>query len=216
MHLTLGALPSTQYLSRHLGTEGKICHDLLLQRLHTGETELVLVMTCGEGGEAALEEIAENGRRKINLSIGPSGNSFERVSTGWGVSPGDARAVPRVRMVTYTAILPAAVEDVTLQAATLAEPCVADLTGTALGLGEVVRNSWSLAYAVVNDAIYARVRRFTQAQSLHHHFHIDTQGELGGAQYDFEEEHVTARLVSWAPLETFLSYTVEGPIAERQ
>lgn len=122
-------------------------------------------------------------------------------------------------MVTFTAILSGNVPDVTLRSPTLREQIVVDLTSIPNTATERVRNDWSFAYAVVNDAVYARIRHFThihshaaQTGSWPEHFHIDTHREFGGAQYDFEEDHVTGRFVSCAPLETVLGYTVDTAV----
>lgn len=41
-----------------------------------------------------------------------------------------------------------------------------------------------------------------------------THCEFGGAQYDFEEDHVTGRFVSWAFLETVLGHTLNTAVRE--
>lgn len=209
MHLRFDGLPATDYLRVPLGEAQGIYHDLLLLTLCTGEVELVLAMTCAETEDPVLKEIADNGRGTVFLSAGPSGDSFERVTTGWGVAPGDARAPRPVRMVTFTAVLPGDLADVTLHAPTLHEPLIVDLAGVKSESVEVVEDNWSFAYTVIRDAIYARIRHFTQTQNWPNHFRVDAQGEFGGAHYDFEDGHVTGRLVSWVPLTTFLSYTIE-------
>lgn len=51
----LRTLPATTYSCRSLGNERGTRHDLLLQRVSTGEVELVLVLTtCSDRNDAAL------------------------------------------------------------------------------------------------------------------------------------------------------------------
>ncbi|GAA1597646.1 hypothetical protein GCM10009693_06830 [Leucobacter chromiireducens subsp. chromiireducens] len=74
---------------------------------------------------------------------------------------------------------------------------------------------------MVKDSVHARIRHFTHTHSyaahtgsLPEHFRINTHCEFGGAQYDFEEDHVTGRFVSWAFLETVLGDTLNTAVRE--
>lgn len=214
MRLTLGDLAPTRYYQQRLEIDGPVAHEILLQTRRSGEVEFVVVLTCHPGDEHLLTEVTETGQEMNPLSVGPSGDALERISKGWSVWPGDVRAPVPTRMVIFYATLPAGVRDVKLQLPTTRRSHTVDVGNLAPLSVEDVRRDLSMSYAVIGDAIFCRVAFQVDGATCPPPLRIDTLGEIGGAQLEGLDNLVEARLASWEPIETLLTYPVEVSLAD--
>ncbi|MFD5600324.1 hypothetical protein ACFWHR_09720 [Leucobacter sp. NPDC058333] len=214
MRLTLGDLAPTRYYQQRLEIEVPVAHEILLQTRRSGEVEFVVVLTCHPGDEHLLAEVMETGQEMNPLSVGPSGDALERISKGWSAWPGDMRAPVPTRMVIFYATIPAGVRDVKLQLPTMRRSHTVDVENVARLSVEDVRDDLGMSYAVINDAIFCRVALYVDGAPWPPPLSIDTLGEIGGAQIEGLDDLVEARLASWEPIETLLSYPVEVSLAE--
>lgn len=213
MRLAFSQLSPLRYEQRALGTFSGIQHDLLLQRRSSGEIEMAIILTVKAGAEDLLEAAHEAGAGTSPISASSKGVMLDRVSKGWSAWPGDARLEPPVRVVVFTATLDGEADEATVHLPTMGEQQVVDLAGADRLPVEEVSDDLSLTYGVVDGVIFARIVYYTDGVSWPPPFHVDTLGELTGAQFDSAEGRVEAALASWSSPEEFLSFALEFPEA---
>ena len=208
MRLNFGQLESTSYCQRSLGGDA-IKHESMIQIRRSGEIELVIAITCEPGSEQLLQDALEFGPGSAPISARKVGKPVDRISKGWSAWPGDARADVPTRMVILWASIPAGVDEITLQLPSLGEPQIIDLSGVEDLPVETVVDNFSLAKGTIGDATFTRISYYTDGDTWPPPFFVDTPGEFGGAKLESFDGYIDAQLVTWKPMNSFLSVAIE-------